>query len=452
MLILASIACSPQADTTADTPASLASRFGVDLDPVSQGRSATSGSSWGAFADSADTGSADTARPTAPMAQITADRTGSVGDTISFDGTGSFDPEGGTLTYAWSLEFSPDESFQSSGDIADRYTDAGSFVADTAGTYGVALVVTNEAGESSQPYYASATITGDANSAPVADAGADMTVYFQHFVNLLATDTTDADDDDLSYAWSFVSVPAASALTAADWFTADTDHGSFLPDVEGDYEVEVRVEDDDEADTDSVTITVLPESGNTPPYVDVGPPQVVALGDDVTIDGSASYDPDSEPITGWSVAFTSLPAGSALTDGDIADASTQLAGFTPDVEGEFLLEVQGSDGTDTQVIELSVTVDGPGSPVVDAGLDQSVPLGVDVTLCSSSYHNRGETMTAAWTLTSAPAGSSLTSSDISSSSSTEAGFSPDTTGAFVFQLAHTDSDETVTDSVTMTVF
>ncbi|MCP4805557.1 MAG: hypothetical protein GY913_15530 [Proteobacteria bacterium] len=452
MLILVSIACSPQADTTADTPASLASRFGVDLNPVSQGRSATSGSSWSSFGDSADSGTGDTARPTAPMAQITADQTGSVGDTISFDGTGSFDPEGGTLTYAWSLEFAPGKSFQSSGDIADRYTDAGSFVADTAGTYGVALVVTNEAGVASQPYYASATISGDANSAPVADAGADRTVYFQHFVNLLATDSTDANDDDLAYAWSFVSVPASSALTAADWVTTVPFHGSFLPDVEGDYEVELRVEDDEDSDTDSVTVTVLPESSNTPPYVDVGPPQFVALGDDVTIDGTGSYDPDSEAIISWSVAFTSVPAGSALTDGDIAGASSQLSGFTPDVEGEFLLEVQGSDGTDTQVIEFSVNVAGPSSPVVDAGLDQSVPLGVDITVCSSSYHNRGETMTAAWTLTSAPSGSSLTSSDISDASSTEAGFSPDTTGAFVFQLAHTDSDETVTDSVTMTIF
>jgi len=57
------------------------------------------------------------------------------------------------------------------------------------------------------------------NSAPVANAGPDQTVFVTQTVTLDGHGSSDVDGDTLSFAWSFVSRPNGSAATLADVVT-----------------------------------------------------------------------------------------------------------------------------------------------------------------------------------------------------------------------------------------
>jgi RHS repeat-associated protein len=91
------------------------------------------------------------------------------------------------------------------------------------------------------------------NSAPVAAAGADQSVFVGDIVGLNGGNCYDVDGDPLTYKWSFASIPAGStAVISAAGLAA----AGFVPDVAGTYVVELVVNDgtaDSEADTAIIT-------------------------------------------------------------------------------------------------------------------------------------------------------------------------------------------------------
>ena len=132
-------------------------------------------------------------------------------------------------------------------------------------------------------------------------------------------------------------------------------------------------------------------SSNEPPTADAGPDQLlqVAGGDtaEVTLDGSASSDPDSDPLTfTWTNSFgtvmgvmptVALPAGVHVVTLTVDD---------------------GKGGTDTDTVEITVNQ----APVADAGPNQviQVPLGstAAVTLHGAgSSDPDGDALTFTWT-------------------------------------------------------
>jgi hypothetical protein len=91
------------------------------------------------------------------------------------------------------------------------------------------------------------------NTAPVADAGSDQNVSVGSLVTLDGSGSIDADDDTLTYKWSFTSRPEDSSATLSG---APIVNPTFIADVVGSYELSLVVNDgSDNSSPDTVTIT-----------------------------------------------------------------------------------------------------------------------------------------------------------------------------------------------------
>jgi hypothetical protein len=127
--------------------------------------------------------------------------------------------------------------------------------------------------------------------------------------------------------------------------------------------LELTVTDGTLSDTDRVVITAA-APGQVPPNADAGSDIVVQLGSPaqtVTLNGSASDDPDDfpNPTLTFQWTFVGRPPESAVTN--IASATTATASFIPDVPGLYLLRLDVFDGENTDSDQVMVTVQPPPS-------------------------------------------------------------------------------------------
>ena len=200
-----------------------------------------------------DTGNTDNIveTNTPPIANAGADQTAFIGSVITLSGSESSDADGDVLSYSWSLSTLPNGSIANLSNTTDVTT---SFSADIAGTYIVTLTVNDE--EVTSEVDTIEVIVSDviANTAPLANAGADQTVFVDSTVVLSGEESSDADGDSLTYSWSLSVLPDGSLAT----LSSDTDVAtSFSADVVGLYVVSLMVNDTEEnSEIDSVDITV----------------------------------------------------------------------------------------------------------------------------------------------------------------------------------------------------
>ena len=375
---------------------------------------------------------------TAPLADAGKAQSVKVGDTVTLNASESRDEDGDTLTYTWSLSAQPDGS---SAVLADSDTVKPTFVADTEGEYTAELIV-NDGQVDSEP--ATVTVTATvANSPPVANAGADQSVKTGEPVNLDGSASTDADGDLLTYQWALTEQPGGSVASLSDANTVDP---SFTPDVDGEYVLTLTVSDGEATGVaDQVTVTAA--TPNSAPTAGAGEDQSVFVTDAVTLNGSASADPDGDALL-YSWRFVSRPAGSSAA---LQNAETVNPTFTADVEGDFVIELLVGDGeldSDPDTVTVNAT-NANVKPVADAGADQSAIEGDVVTLDgSASSDPDGDTLTYEWRFVSTPGGSAATLSD---ATAVAPDFTADLEGTYVLALVVNDGElNSEEDRVTVT--
>ncbi|KHT47896.1 glycosyl hydrolase family 18 protein [Vibrio sinaloensis] len=192
--------------------------------------------------------------------------------------------------------------------------------------------------------------TTPVNRAPVANAGADITVVGPATVSLDGSASKDSDGTIASYQWSQVSGTPVT-LVGASSAAANFDVNEVTQTQTLSFKLTVT---DNEGATasDTVTVTVnakdLPPV-NTPPVAAIVAPANVNAGDVVVVDASSSSDADNDQLTyTWDV-----PAGlNATVDG--ATVSFVAAEYTQDTSLAFTVTV--SDGKATASASSTVVV------------------------------------------------------------------------------------------------
>lgn len=289
-----------------------------------------------------------------PIADAGPDQSLDVGTPVSLDGTGSFDPDGDDLTYAWSLSV----PVGSVAALSDPAAVSPTFTPDLAGDYGVTLIV-NDGRDDSVPDQATITAL-TANRAPTLDpvADAEAVIGAAFSITLLGSDP---DGDDLTY--SLDAAPAGMLVDAASGIVSWTPASGQL----GANPVTARVSDTGGLFATRSFVVEVSEPPNGTPIANAGPDQIVNAGALVNLDGSGSSDPDGDVLTyAWSL---SVPADStaALSNPAALDPT-----FTADLPGVYSATLVVSDATeDSAPDQVVITASEPSPNTAPTAVDDA---------------------------------------------------------------------------------
>ena len=265
------------------------------------------------------------------------------------------------------------------------------------------------------------------NILPTADAGADMSVVEGTLAVILdGRNSMDTDGTIISYLW--MSDEASIILSNVN--TATTTFDAPEVSVNTDYIFSLTVTDDvGDSASDIVKITILP---NTPPVANAGADAMVFAGIEVILNGSGSDvkdDLDNIPLTyGWT----------ADNEGIIlADASSATTTFiAPKVESstDYILTLTVTNTADVSVSDtVKITVLPNTPPTANAGTNQLVTFGTEVTLDGALSSDLESDITYAW---SQQSGISLA---LSATNSIKPTFiAPNASTTLIFSLITTD--------------
>lgn len=171
---------------------------------------------------------------------------------VSFDGSESYDPNGGSIAdFEW--DFDGDDTFSEAGEEAAAQGDpTPQFTYNSAGTFNAGLRVTDDGGLTDE---ATVTITVDGNEPPVADIQAapgegdpPLPVSFD------ASGSSDPDGSIANYEWD-LDGDGVFGETGPEADAAGNDTAAFTYDSPGVHMATVRVTDDDNA-TDEAAASV----------------------------------------------------------------------------------------------------------------------------------------------------------------------------------------------------
>ena len=141
---------------------------------------------------------------------------------------------------------------------------------------------------------------------------------------------------------------------------------------------------------DTVTITVT-AGANDAPTADAGSDATVAEGASVTLDGSGSDDPENAALTyAWSqTSGTTVSLSSSTAQSPTFTAPTELL-----ANASLVFSLTVSDGVNTSTadtVTITVTAGANDAPTADAGTNQTVAEGANVTLDGSGSDGSRET-------------------------------------------------------------
>ena len=293
----------------------------------------------------------------APVADAGPGQTVHPRDTVTLDGSGSYDPEQDyPLAYSWQFTSKPAGSTVV---LSGADTVSPLFTVDMLGNYVIELVVTDSLGAQST---AAEVVIGTFNTAPVADAGQDQVIIqIGTTVGLDGTGSSDPEGDGITYLWTITQKPAGSSAQLSE---PSSPTPTFVADVHADFVITLVVTDEFGAasDPDSVTVSF----DNIQPVADAGADQSVMAGDTVSLDGSGSTDTNGDLLT-YSWSFVSKPAGSLA---EFTNPTSAQPSFVTDEPGDYVVSLVVNDGfVDSDAANVTITAISHQQEAIKALLD-----------------------------------------------------------------------------------
>jgi hypothetical protein len=323
------------------------------------------------------------------------------GTTVILQGsaTDADNPDGfQTLTPSWAQVSGTEVTLSSDDTMTPSFT-----VPNETGDLVFRLTVTDGYGGTST---SDVTVTIPVNAAPVADAGTAITGKIPGRSVSLAGSAADAEGDALTYAWTQVDSngdpidgedPLKVTLTGATTLAP-----SFTPPVGGTYYFALVVTDEwgEVSTVSTVSVTV---STNTKPVANAGSNQSdVKVMATVTLDGSASSDPDGHSISAY--AWTQVNSSGVVVDPPTVELSSSTAqkptfvvpGSNSTATYYFTLVVTDELGATSDAATVSISTLANTKPVASIANVATVGSASTVTLSGSYTDTEGHTGTYAW--------------------------------------------------------
>lgn len=325
-----------------------------------------------------------------PVVNAGTDQTVLAGSAVSLTGTAT-DLENDPLTYSWSQTSGPSVTLTGATTLTPGFTAPPKTGAPQVLTFSF---VANDGTSNSTPDTVDITIP--ANVGPTANAGTNAVAAGGSAVNLNGSGSSDGDGDPITYSWVQTGGPGVTlsgANTSNPSFTAPprTNAAQVLT-------FGLTVNDGiTSSATSTVTITV---PSNIAPLADAGADATVAGNSNVSLNGSASSDPEGDPLTfAWTQTggpVVTLNGASSTTPTFVAPPKTgaiQVLSFSLDV----------SDGVATATDAVDISIAANVGPTANAGSAATVNGGSTVLLNgSASTDGDGDTLTYSWVQTSGP--------------------------------------------------
>ena len=386
-----------------------------------------------------------------PTANAGADQTVDEGtEEVTLEGTGSTDPDGDTITYAWRQTQGPTATLSNSTSASPTF-DA-PLINSTQAILRFSLTVNDGVVDSATPDTVDITVS-NVNTPPTANAGADQTVDEGTEEVTLEGSATDPDTDDtITYLWSQTQGPTATLSNSTS--ASPTFDAPLINSTQAILTFSLTVNDGavDSTTPDTVDITV--SNVNTPPTANAGADQTVDEGtEEVTLEGSAT-DPDTDDtITylwsqtqGPTATLSNSTSASPTFDAPLINSTQAILTFSLTVNDGAV------DSTTPDTVDITVSnVNTP--PTANAGADQTVDEGTEeVTLEGSATDpDTDDTITYLWSQTQGP--TATLSNSTSASPTFDAPLINSTQAILTFSLTVNDGavDSTTPDTVDITV-
>jgi PA14 domain/Secretion system C-terminal sorting domain/PKD domain len=347
---------------------------------------------------------------------------------VILDGSGSVAPSGNIISYSWTQSSGP--SAAAFGTPGASSTTAGSLI---AGTYVFTLTIKDN-NNATATDSVTILVNPAANIPPVANAGISITIFLPaNTVSLDGSKSSDPDGTISGYSWTRISGPNNPASTGAN--TAIVSLSGLQA---GQYVYQLTVTDNQGATSGALVKITVVAAPNIAPIANAGTDQTItAPSSTVTLDGSASYDPDGT-ISVYSWVLISGPGAVTINNGNTA--SPAVAGLATG-QYSFQLTVTDNNGA-TSNDQVVITVNPPSSlpnqsPVANAGNNLTITAPVNSVQLNGtrSFDPDGTIIHYQWSQVSGPSAAGFSNNGTASPTATGL-----IVGTYVFELLVTDNN------------